>query len=88
MVEYFFCFLWGIVVLVCLVGWGGVINRIVFPKHRVDWGQKGAWGVALSIFVGGMLNVTWTVSRTVILAYLGAGFLFWVIGIFKTKQHN
>lgn len=88
MASYFFSFSWGIVVLFSLIGWGGVINRLFFPKGRTDWGQKAAWGVAFSIFVGGILNVTWTISRTTILVYLGVGLLFWLFDIFKTKRSD
>jgi hypothetical protein len=86
MPSYFFSFLWGIVILFSLIGWGSAVNRVLFPKCRIDWGQKAAWGTAFSIFFGGLLNVTWTISRITILGYLGAGlFLYWLFDIFKTK---
>jgi hypothetical protein len=85
MLFYFFYFLWGIVIIFSLVGWGSAVNRVLFPKSRIDWGQKAAWGTAFSIFWGGLLNVTWTISRTTILVYLGAGLLYWLFDIFKTK---
>ena len=88
MSSYFFPLLWGIVILFSLIGWGSVISRVLFPKYRIDWGQKAAWGVAFSIFVGGILNVTWTISRVTILVYLGAGLLYWLFDILRTKRSD
>jgi hypothetical protein len=85
MTSYLFSFSWGIVVLFSLVGWGSVVSRVLFPKYRIDWGQKAAWGIAFSIFVGGILNVTWAISRATILVYLGAGLLYWLFDTFKTR---
>jgi len=85
MSSYLFSFLWGIVILFSLVGWGSVVSRVLFPKYRIDWGQKVAWGIAFSIFVGGILNVTWAISTTTILVYLGVGLLYWLFDAFKTK---
>ncbi len=85
MTSYFLAFSWGICILFSFIGWGNAINRIVFPKYRIDWGQKAAWGIAFSIFVGGILNVTWAISRATILVYLGAGLLYWLFDTFKTR---
>jgi hypothetical protein len=78
--SYFLAFAWGIVVLLSLVGWGGVLNRLLFPKDQTDWGQRGAWGLALSVVVGGILNLLSCISRTTILTYLGVGMAAWVLG--------
>jgi hypothetical protein len=88
MSSYLFSFSWGIVILFSLIGWGGVINRILFPKYRIDWGQKAAWGIAFSVFIGGILNVVWIISRATILVYLGAGLLYWLFDIFRTKRSD
>ncbi len=86
MVSYFLSFAWGICILVSLVGWGGVINRILFPKHRVGWGQRAAWGMAWSMCLGGILNLTQTISQTTILIYLGLGLVYWLFDIYTTRQ--
>lgn len=83
--SYFLSFSWGICILFSFVGWGSAINRILFHNYRIDWGQKAAWGIAFSIFVGGILNVTWAISKIVILVYLGMGFLCWLLDLFKTR---
>jgi hypothetical protein len=84
--SYFFAFFWGIFILLSFIGWGGLINRLLFPKDRVDWGQRAAWGMAFTVCVGGVLNLTWTISRTTIAIYLGLGFLQWLIDFYQNKQ--
>ena len=83
MVSYFGAFAWGIVVLLSLTGWGGALSRLLFPKQDTDWGQRAAWGLAVSVVVGGGLNLLSWISRTTVLVYLGLGvvaWLAWVIG--------
>ena len=77
--DYCIAYLWGILILLSFVGWGGIINRILFPKYRFDWGQQATWGVAWSIFVGGLLNLTWNISKTTIFLFLVIGLLCWGI---------
>ncbi len=84
--SYFFAFIWGIAILLSLIGWGGILNRFLLPKQPVDWGQKMAWGIAFSVFVGGVLNGTATVSKEVILIYLGIGFAYGLIDIYKARD--
>jgi hypothetical protein len=83
--SYFFAFFWGIFILLSFIGWGGLINRLLFPKDRVDWGQRAAWGVALTICVGGVLNLTSTISPITICIYLGLGFLYYLVNFYQQK---
>jgi hypothetical protein len=75
--SYFFAFSWGILIPVSLTGWGCVLNRLLFPKAQTDWGQRTAWGLALSVVVGGVLNLLSCISRATILVYLGLGMVAW-----------
>ena len=79
MISYFLAFGWGILILISLTGWGSVLNRALFPKDEADWGQKAAWGMALSVVVGGVLNLLLSISRTTVLVYMGAGVAAWLI---------
>src|SRR5713226_3917196 len=85
MATYFVSFSWGICILLAFVGWGGLINRILFPKHQIDWGQRAAWGIAFSILVGGLLNATSSISRTTVFIYVGSGAVFWFTDLFIRK---
>ncbi len=82
---YFLSFLWGICILFSFIGWGAAVNNIIFPGARVDWGQRGAWGIALLIFIGGILNLTSSVSRVSILILTAAGLLYWAVDFYKTR---
>jgi len=73
MASYWLAFAWGLAILASFVGWGGALNRVLFPAQRVDWGQRAAWGVALSVVIGGVLNLLQRISRTTVLVYLGLG---------------
>jgi len=86
MIPYLLAFSWGILILLSLIGWGGIINRICLSKKQIDWGQKAAWGVALSTLIGGILNLTYTISTYTILIYLGAGFFFWLVDSIKSQN--
>ena len=85
MISYFISFAWGICILVSLIGWGGVVNRILFPEYRVDWGQRAAWGIAWSVIFGGLLNVTWTISQATILIYICLGALYGIVDAWANK---
>jgi hypothetical protein len=78
MASYCFAFAWGLLVLASLVGWGAVLNRLLFAEHT-DWGQRAAWGLALSVVAGGFLNLLGGISRITVLVYLGLGAAAWVI---------
>jgi hypothetical protein len=84
--SYFLAFLWGIFLLFSLIGWGTLVNRLLFPKYRVDWGQRSAWGIAFSIAVGGLLNLTWTISPIIILVYLCLGLFACIIDTYQNKH--
>lgn len=86
MISYFLCFSWGICIIVSLIGWGGAVKRILFPEHRVDWGQRAAWGMAGSMCFGGLLNVTGTISQASILIYLALGFFYWLVDVYQSRQ--
>ena len=52
-VYYFISFGWGLCILLSFIGWGSLLKDVVLPKKDIDWGQRAAWGVALSILVEG-----------------------------------
>ena len=88
MISYFLAFAWGFVILVAWIGWGRLLDRILFPKARTDWGQSAAWGLALSVVVGGMLNVLSYISQTVVLVYLGTGVIVWLLDLLTWRPNR
>src|SRR4028119_2034746 len=85
MISYFLSFSWGIWIVISFIGWGTAINRLLFPQHRVDWGQRATWGIAWSVIFGGLLNVTWTISQAAILIYICSGALYGIIDAWRNK---
>ena len=85
MISFFLSFPWGIWILISLSGWGREINRLLFPKQRVDWGERAAWGIAWSVIFGGLLNVTWTISPAAIVIYICSGALYEIIDAWRNK---
>ncbi|MBA7465090.1 hypothetical protein ES707_00252 [subsurface metagenome] len=71
---YFLSFSWGIFLLLSFIGLGSLLSRFLFPQKEVDWGQRAAWGVALTIFLGGILNLFGAISRTTVLFLIEIGF--------------
>src|SRR5579871_2644713 len=46
---------WGLIVLLGFAGWGDLVRRLLAPAADVDWGLRAAWGLALTLAVGGLL---------------------------------
>jgi hypothetical protein len=65
--------LWLLCLLAAMVGWGRVINRVLLPDHDLDWGQQAAWGMALTVALGGLLNLSWSVSPVTVTIFLALG---------------
>jgi hypothetical protein len=86
MISYLISFSWGICLLLSLIGWGKVLNHILFPNQRIDWGQRAAWGLAFSIIIGGILNATSTISQTTILIFLGLGLVYCLVDLVNHRK--
>lgn len=72
-------------VLLAWVGWGSLLNALLVRDPELDWGQKAAWGVAVLVGIGGMLNVTCAISRPLILIILCIGWGLWVADRLRSK---
>ncbi len=85
MVFYLLAFAWGIVILLSLIGWGGIVRRIIRESSQVDWGEQAAWGMAFSVVFGGILNATWSISKLTILIYIVGGFLSFLFDLYQNR---
>ena len=74
-VYYFISFGWGLCILLSFIGWGSLLREAILPKKDIDWGQRAAWGVGLSILVGGILNLFSAISRVTVISYVIIGIL-------------
>jgi hypothetical protein len=64
---------WGLALIVSFAGWGAWLRRRLVPQLDVDWGLRIAWGLALTVAVGGVLCLTTLARRPLLLAWVFAG---------------
>lgn len=72
-------FLWGLAVLLGLIGFGRLVARIVGgePARDAGWGLHAVWGMGVYLFLGGWLALFGACGATAIVVLIGAG-----LGIF------
>src|SRR6266849_263675 len=75
MLAYCAAALWGVCILLSMIGHGSIVKRLLCPGEKIDWGLRAAWGLAFSACVGGVLELTGTISRTTVLLFLSVGVL-------------
>lgn len=77
--QYLLAFLWGIVVLIAFVGYGRFINAVLSPQNKFDLGMQAAFGLALSVVIGGFLNFVGVISVFSIQTLIFIGILLFLI---------
>jgi len=73
-------YLWTICILLSYIGWGFAVNRLLLGPLRVHWSLQAVWGLAFTVAVGGVLNLSGMVSSTTILPYVFCGMAWFVRG--------
>jgi hypothetical protein len=73
--SYGAVFLWGIAVLLGMIGLGRLVTRAVGGEPAMDagWGLHAVWGMSVFLFVGGLLSLFGACGSTSILLLVGAG---------------
>ncbi len=71
--AYFLPAIWGLVLLVSFIGYGKLLRRLLFAKENLGWANEGAWGMALIVALGGLLNLFYLVSPPLVLALIFVG---------------
>src|SRR5262245_53382397 len=76
MIAYVTAAVWAAFVLSAMVGWGTLVVRgMLRLQHRIDWARTATIGCAFSLCLGGVFDLTATVSRPLIVTFLGIGAL-------------
>ena len=86
--AYFAAALWGVSILLSMIGHGSIVKRLLCPDQDIDWGWRAACGLTLSVCVGGVLDLTGTISRTTVLFFLLVGFLSFVFILARTPSSS
>ncbi len=77
--------IWGLAIVLCFAGWGSFVARRLAPGSAVDWGLRAAWGLALTVAVGGLLCFCGLARSAVLLVWVFAGIALalrelWAVG--------
>ena len=83
LVQYLTAFAWGIIVLLAFIGYGRLINVILSPGKKFDIGMQAAFGLVLSVIVGGILNLASVISPLAIQVFIIFGVLLLFFSLIK-----
>ncbi len=79
---------WGLLVLAALVGWGRFLERLFRPGRSLGWGLRGTVGLAAAVAAGGVLELLGAISPATVLAGLAAGAGFLVLDARPFRRRN
>jgi len=83
--DYILQFIWGLIILAAFIGWGGRIESLFIRREYgpADWGLKAGWGMAMLLFVGGLISLLGVVSPTLMIGLSISGAVFWIYDVYK-----
>ena len=84
--PYAAMFGFGLVLLASWAGWGAVLGRLLWPRRRAGRWLEAAWGLALTLAVGGLANVAGQVTAHGILLLIAAGFVFFLWSLYRDRR--
>lgn len=64
---------WGILVVLSFAGFGTAIAALAFPARRVDFGLRTGWGMAATVFIGGVLSSVGLARRSALVVLTAVG---------------
>jgi hypothetical protein len=76
----------GVVLLGAWAGWGVAIQRLVLRSKATDRALQAGWGLALTLFVGGVLNLTGRITARSLLLFVSVGFLILLWDIYRQRR--
>ncbi|MBI4634042.1 MAG: hypothetical protein HY742_09155 [Deltaproteobacteria bacterium] len=79
--------LWGLVLLCSFIGYGTVLERLLFGRERFGWANKAAWGMSFYLVTGGIMIGFHAVSRLFLLAMVLVGCLFGLADAVAGRVH-
>ncbi|MFH1968373.1 MAG: hypothetical protein ABIJ84_03230 [bacterium] len=85
-VQYITAFIWGLIVLLAFIGYGRILNVLLLPKKKFDVGMQAAFGLVLSITIGGFLNLAGVISPSLLKIFIVLGVLVFLFFWFKNYR--
>ena len=77
--------LWGFVLLVSFIGYGALLRRLLFAREHIGWANEAAWGMAVIIVVGGVLNSLSAISGPLIIILIAIGFALAFVDVIRNR---
>jgi hypothetical protein len=65
--------LWSGAMLVSFVGWGSAVGWVLSERLTADWGLRAAWGVGVTLLIGGLLCLLHLARAPMIFAHTAIG---------------
>lgn len=78
--------LWGVVLVLSFAGWGTLLIRLLSPGRALDAGLRAALGLALTVAVGGVLNLLSWISRPAVLLWVAGGVGSFIVDLLRKKE--
>lgn len=86
MLSYASMFVFGIFLALSWAGWGATVERLTCGRARTDGALQAGWGMALTVVVGGVLNLFGAVTPAVIYVLLASGVVFLAWGCWSRRK--
>jgi len=81
MLNYIFAFFSIFLLAGSFAGWGGVIGRVLLGPGQGDLGERTAWGIAGTVVLGGVANLSRLISGPVLLGYAAIGLVLFLVDL-------
>lgn len=86
--ELFETATWGILVIFAFAGFGALLNLLVLPRRRADFGLRAMWGASVLAALGGALAATSLFSRTAAVVSIDLGLVAYCAVAIKERRHG
>jgi hypothetical protein len=88
--NYAAVFLWGIAVLLGMIGFGRLVTRAVGgePARHAGWGLQAVWGMGVYLFAGGWLALFGACEATAIVLLIGLGLAIFIWTTYRRGLPN
>jgi hypothetical protein len=82
--DYWVPFFWGLVILASWLGWGQVAQRLLgLGARRIDWGLRGGWGLAVTLMIGGLLQLPRFATQNILMILALIGAAIWALTLYS-----
>jgi hypothetical protein len=79
MIRYLLTCVWTVALVGSFAGWGAVAGRVLLGRREGDFGERVAWGIALTVALGGLANLLRLISPSGLIGYAAAGLALFLV---------